>query len=461
MKWIASDASRRSFLRSVSGGFGALAYAALTARPAGAAPENPLAPRNLHFAAKAKRVLFLCMEGAPSHVDTFDHKPELAKRDGQPIGKGRVPTAKLMASPWKFARRGQSGLWISELFPELARQADKLCLINSMKTDVPAHPPAFIQMHTGISTSPRPSMGAWVLYGLGTGNANLPGYVTISPHLGNGGPRNFGSAFLPAALQATPIGSSRRPIANARIANLKNPLRSADDQEAQLDFLRTLDSAARKTDPGNPFLDGLKASHELAYRMQGELPPVIDLEKEASTTKSRYGIGERTTDNFGRQCLMARRLLEAGVRFVEVCHGGWDQHRNLEADHGRHARAVDRPIAGLLADLDARGMLADTLVIWGGEFGRTPYGQTDDGRDHNHQGYTTWFAGGGVKAGHVHGATDEFGMEAVESPVHVHDWHATILHLLGLDHKRLTFRHAGREMRLTDTKGNVVEAIVA
>jgi hypothetical protein len=461
MNWQASDASRRSFLRSVSGGFGALAYAALTARPVAAAPDNPLAPKKPHFAAKAKRVLFLCMEGAPSHVDTFDYKPELAKRDGQPIGKGRVATAKLMASPWKFEKRGQSGLWISDLFPELAKQADRLCLINSMKTDVPAHPPAYIQMHTGISTAPRPSMGAWVLYGLGTENANLPGYVTICPHMGNGGPRNFGSAFLPASMQATPIGTSRTPIASARIANLKNPVRTTTDQEAQLDFLRTLDKSAQKTDPGNPFLDGLMASHELAYRMQGELPPVIDLARESAATKTLYGIGERSTDDFGRQCLMARRLLEAGVRFVEVCHGGWDQHRNLKDDHAKHALAVDKPIAGLLADLQAKGLLKDTLVIWAGEFGRTPYAQGGDGRDHNHLGFTTWFAGGGAKAGFAHGSTDDFGLESVVNPVHIHDWHATILHLLGLDHEKLTHRYAGRDMRLTEVKGNVVTDILA
>jgi hypothetical protein len=461
MNWLASDASRRSFLRSTSAGFGALAYAALSARPGRAAPDTLLSPRKPHFAAKAKRVIFLCMEGAPSHVDTFDYKPELAKRDGQPIGKGKVAAGKLLASPWKFDKRGQSGLWISDLFPELAKQADRLCLINSMQTDIPAHPPAYIQMHTGISTSPRPSMGAWVLYGLGSENANLPGYVTISPHSGNGGPRNFGSAFLPAALQATPIGRSRVPVANARIANLKNPLRTTTDLEAQLDFLRTLNSAAQKTDPSNPFLDGLMASHELAYRMQGELPPVIDLNRESAATKALYGVGERATDDFSRQCLMARRLLEAGVRFVEVCHGGWDQHRNLKEDHGKHAAATDKPIAGLLADLEAKGMLKDTLVIWAGEFGRTPYAQGGDGRDHNHTGYTTWFAGGGAKQGFAHGKTDEFGYEAVEGKVHIHDWHATILHLLGLEHEKLTFRYAGRDMRLTDVKGNVVKDVLA
>jgi uncharacterized protein (DUF1501 family) len=330
-----------------------------------------------------------------------------------------------------------------------------------MQTDIPAHPPAYIQMHTGISTSPRPSMGAWVLNGLGTENANLPGYIAISPHQGNGGPRNYGSAFLPAALQATPIGSSRTPVANARIANLKNPVRTTEEQERQLDFLRTLNIAAQKTDPANPFLDGLMASHELAYRMQGELPPVIDLTRESAVTKTLYGIGEKATDDFGRQCLMARRLLEAEVRFVEVCHGGWDQHRNLKEDHGKHATATDKPIAGLLQDLEAKGLLRDTLVIWAGEFGRTPYAQQGDGRDHNHTGYTTWFAGGGAKSGFAYGKTDEFGYEAVEGKVHIHDWHATILHLLGLDHEMLTFRYAGRDMRLTDVKGNVVKGIIA
>jgi len=316
-------------------------------------------------------------------------------------------------------------------------------------------------MHTGISTAPRPSMGAWVLYGLGTENAKLPGYVTICPHIGNGGPRNFGSALLPAGLQATPIGSRRVPVANARIANLKNPVRTTADQEAQLDFQRTLDSTAQKTDPGNPFLDGLMASHELAYRMQGEPPPVIDLTRESATTKTLYGICDKATDNFGRQCLMARRLLESGVRFVEVCHGGWDQHRNLKEDHAKHALAVDKPIAGLLRDLKERGMLQDTLVLWGGEFGRTPYAQNGDGRDHNNKGFTMWMAGGGVKGGLAHGKTDDYGYEAVEGKVHIHDWHATILHLLGLDHEKLTFRYAGRDMRLTDVKGTVVKEILA
>jgi hypothetical protein len=402
----------------------------------------------------------LSMEGGPSHVDSFDYKPELAKRGGQAIGKGKVPGGRLMPSPWEFRRGGESGLWISDLYPELRKHADKLCLIHGMQTDIPAHPPAFLQMHTGISTAPRPSMGAWVLYGLGTQNANLPGYVTLNPPANNGGSANYGSAFLPAAYQGTKIGANRLPIARAQVANLKSP-RSAPAQEEQLAFVRSLNASAAERDRNNPVVEGLAEAHELAYRMQRELPPVIDLGRESAAVLALYGVGSPETDDFGRQCLMARRLLEAGVRFVEVCHGGWDQHRNLKEDHAKHAAATDKPIAGLLSDLAGRGLLKDTLVLWGGEFGRTPYAQVEDGRDHNHTGYTTWMAGGGVRAGFRYGATDEFGYEAVEDKVHIHDWHATILHLLGLDHERLTFRFAGRDMRLTEVKGRVQQGILA
>lgn len=452
-----SMTNRRSFLRSVSYGFGAVAYTAMM-RQVSFAAESPLAVKAPHFEPRAKRVLMLTMEGAPSHVDSFDYKPELAKRDGQSIGKGKVPNGKLMQSPWEFRQHGESGLWISDLFSEIRQHADKLCVINSMQTDIPAHPPAFIQLHTGISTSPRPSMGAWVLYGLGTENENLPGFVTISPPAGVGGSTNYGSAFLPASYQGTKIGTNRQAIARAQVANLKSP-RSQATQEEQLAFIQSLNASAQQRDQNNPFLEGLTEAHELAYRMQGELPPVIDLSQESSETQALYGIGPTETDDFGRQCLMARRLLEAGVRFVEVCHGGWDQHRNLKEDHGKHAGATDKPIAGLLRDLAERGLLKDTLVLWGGEFGRTPYAQIADGRDHNHTGFTTWMAGGGAKGGLRYGATDDFGYEAVENKMHVHDWHATILHLLGLDHERLTYRFAGRDMRLTDVKGMVHEEI--
>ena len=453
--------SRREWLQNTSAGFGYLALSALATQRALADNAAPLAPKQPHFTAKAKRVLFLCMDGGPSHVDSFDYKPELAKYAGKAIGKGKVPTGKLMAPVWEFKQRGQSGLWISELFPKIATHADKLCLIRSMKTDVPNHPPAFLQMHCGIPTAPRPSMGAWITYGLGTANENLPGFVTLSPNPGNGGPANYGSSFLPAIYQGTRIGNGRAPIAQAKISNLAHPQLARPEQRAQLDFVQQLNKAAQQRQPENAAIEGLIESHELAFRMQDALPSVLDIESESDTVKKLYGIGESTTDDFGRQCLMARRMLEAGVRFVEVNHGGWDQHRNLTEDHGKHAAAVDGPIAGLLTDLEGRGLLKDTLVIFAGEFGRTPYAQIEDGRDHNHTGYTTWFAGAGVKPGHSHGETDEFGYESVIDPVHIHDWHATILHLLGLEHTKLTYRYAGRDMRLTEVKGNVVKGIIA
>jgi hypothetical protein len=410
------------------------------------------------------------MEGAPSHVDTFDYKPQLANRDGQNMPNART-FARLLASPWKFSQHGQSGLWMSELFPELAKRADELCLLRGMHTDVPAHPQAFLQMHTGIFQFKRPSMGAWAFYGLGTENENLPGFVTISPPLQNGGPANYGSAFLPAICQGTPIGMGFRPFAGlpgpagrgggASVSNINNPNQSPASQRMQLDFIQSLNRAALDRDPHHEGIEGAIGSFELAFRMQKDLPKLMDLANESAATKALYGVGEQSTDNFGRQCLVARRLVEAGVRFVEVTSGQWDHHRDLKNALGNKALSVDKPIAGLLADLSARGLLKDTLVLWGGEFGRTPYAQGGDGRDHNHRGFTTWMAGGGVKGGFSHGATDEFGYEAVDGKVHIHDWHATILHLLGLDHERLTYRYAGRDMRLTDVKGIVVKEIVA
>lgn len=451
--------SRRHWLQRTSAGFGWLAFSAILAERTQAA-GNPPAPKQPHFSSRAKRVLFLCMDGGPSHVDCFDYKPELIKRAGEQIGRGNVPTGRLMPPVWEFRQHGLSGLWISDLFPNLARHADKLCLIRSMQTDVPNHPPAFLQMHCGIPTAPRPSLGAWVTYGLGTLNDNLPGFITISPTRTNGGPANYGSSFLPAICQGTPIGSNLAPVAQAQIKNITNPRLTPSQQRTELDFVQQLNRVSAERDSETAAIDGLIESHELAFRMQGALPPVMELENEPPSTRRLYGLDNPTTENFGRQCLMARRLLEAGVRFVEVCHSGWDQHLNLKADHGKHAAATDLPIAGLLTDLEGRGLLKDTLVIWAGEFGRTPYAQTADGRDHNHRGFTTWMAGGGVQPGFAYGATDEFGYEAVENPVHIHDWHATILHLLGLDHEQLTFRYAGRDMRLTDTKGHVVKGIL-
>jgi hypothetical protein len=340
-----------------------------------------------------------------------------------------------------------------------------------MHTDVPAHPQAFVQLHTGMFQFKRPSLGAWTLYGLGTENENLPGFVTISPTGGNGGSVNYSSAFLPAICQGTPVrvgnrfgpqgGPPGRPDGSGGVSNIANPNQSNTAQRLQLDFVQSLNREALERDKVNPGVEGAIESFELAFRMQKDLPKLMDLASETAATKKLYGIDETNTDNFGKQCLLARRLVEAGVRFVEVTSGGWDHHRDLKNALGRTTTATDKPIAGLLADLKARGMLKDTLVIWGGEFGRTPYGQGGDGRDHNHRGFTTWFAGGGVKGGTAYGKTDEYGYEAVADKMHIHDWHATILHLLGLDHEKLTFRYAGREMRLTDVKGIVAKGVVA
>jgi Protein of unknown function (DUF1501) len=454
--------TRRVALKSAACGFGYLAFAGLATQAADK-EKGPLAPKKPHFAAKAKRVIFLCMEGAPSHVDTFDHKPKLTADDGKPFSGSRFGGGKLLASPWKFQQSGKSGLWISELYPELAKHADELCVINSMHTDVPAHPQAFQHLHTGSFQFKRPSLGAWTLYGLGTDNENLPGFVTISPPINNGGPTNYGSGFLPAVYQGTPIGGGGFGPRGGQmtVSNIRNPRQTSTAQRSQLDFIQSLNRSALERDPANPAIEGAIESFELAFRMQKDLPKLMDISSESKETQALYGIGEQNTERFGRQCLLARRLVEAGVRFVEITSNGWDHHRNLKDALANTTRATDKPIAGLIADLKSRGLLKDTLVIWGGEFGRTPYGQGGDGRDHNHKGFTTWMAGGGTKGGTAVGKTDDYGYEAVESKVHIHDFHATILHLLGMDHEKLTFRHAGRDFRLTDVKGNVVKEVLA
>jgi hypothetical protein len=460
--------SRRAVLKSTGVGFGYIAFAGLSTWAA--EKENPLTPKKTHFPARARRVIFLCMEGAPSHVDTFDYKPKLTEDNGKPSRGGRGFGGKLLASPWKFNQSGESGLWISEVFPELAKLADDLCLLRGMHTDVPAHSQAFLQMHTGLFQFKRPSMGAWAYYGLGTENENLPGFITISPPFQNGGPANYGSAFLPAVYQGTPIrtgfgggpgGPGRGGAGGAGVSNIRNPNQTPDDQRVQLDFIQSLNRGALEREPHNPGVEGAIESFELAFRMQKDLPKVMDITNESAATKAMYGIGEQTTETFGRQCLLARRFVEAGVRFVEITSNGWDHHQNLKTALGNKAQSIDKPIAGLLRDLKGRGLLEDTLVLWGGEFGRTPYAQGTDGRDHNSRGFTTWMAGGGVKGGLSYGSTDEYGAESVEGKVHIHDWHATILHLLGLDHEKLTYRYAGRDMRLTDVKGNVVRSILA
>jgi hypothetical protein len=466
---ITKRISRRDMLKSASVGFGYLAFAGLSTMAA--EKDNPLAPKKTHFPGKAKHVIFLCMEGAPSHVDTFDYKPKLTEDNGKSMRGARGFGGRLLASPWQFNQHGESGLWISDVFPELAKQADDLCLLRGMHTDVPAHSQAFLQLHTGIFQFKRPSMGAWAYYGLGTENENLPGFVTISPPLQNGGPANYGSAFLPAVYQGTPIrtgfgGGPGGPPGGpggggGGVSNIRNPRQTTDAQRMQLDLIQSLNREALEREPQHPGIDGAIESFELAFRMQKDLPKVMDIANESAATRALYGIGTQATENFGRQCLIARRLVEAGVRFVEITSGQWDHHNNLKAALGNKALSIDKPIAGLLKDLKARGLLEETLILWGGEFGRTPYAQGTDGRDHNSRGFTTWMAGGGVKGGFSYGRTDDYGAEAVEDKVHIHDWHATILHLLGLDHQKLTYRYAGRDMRLTDVKGNVVKAVVA
>jgi hypothetical protein len=463
MSEYAQRMSRRKLLKSVSSGFGYVAFAGLSTMATAAdrgRGVSPLASRPPHFPAKAKRVIFLCMHGAPSHVDTFDYKPRLSADTGKPSPVGRLAGAKLLGSPWSFSQHGQSGQWISELFPTIATHADELCVIKSMHTDLPAHPQSYLIMHTGSSQFVRPSLGAWTLYGLGTENENLPGFIALKPVARNGGPQNYGSAFLPAIYQGTRIGNEVIPITNTQLGNIKNPRLDVATQRLQLDLVQSMNRELLEREKVHPGVDGIIESYELAFRMQGSIPTVMDISKESDATKKLYGIDEEKTADFGQQCLLARRFVEAGVRFVELSYGDWDQHRNLKADHAKHALAVDKPIAGLLTDLRERGLLNETLVIWGGEFGRTPHAQNGDGRDHNNKGYSIWMAGGGAKPGYVYGRTDDHGYEAVENPVHVHDWHATILHLLGLDHEKLTYRYAGREMRLTDVKGRVVRGVI-
>jgi len=467
----ASQGSRRQWLRHSANGFGLLAFSALAAEAdERAVVAGPLAPKAPHFSPRAKRVIFLCMQGGPSHVDTFDHKPKLVADAGNaaPAVAGRGGRATLMAPRWEFSRRGASGLWVSSLFDEVARHADSLCVINSMATDLPAHPQAFAQLHTGTAQFVRPSLGAWTLYGLGTENRNLPGFIVINPPVAAA--RAFGSAFLPAVYQATRVGGGRGPgFAGPRgggaptsVANIESPLLDRAAQRDQVDFIQRLNASRLALDGGaSPDTEGVIESYELAFRMQDEVPKVMDIAGETQATLDRYGVGADDTDTFGRQCLMARRLAEAGVRFVQVTHGNWDHHFNLGTALANTARQVDRPIAGLLGDLADRGLLDDTLVIWGGEFGRTPHSQGADGRDHNNKGFTLWMAGGGVKGGMVHGATDDHGYEAVDKRMHIHDWHATLLHLLGLDHERLTYPYAGRDFRLTDVHGTVHREILA
>jgi hypothetical protein len=432
--------------------------------------SNPLASRAPHFPARAKRVIFLFMHGGPSHVDTFDYKPELIKHHGQPLPfeKPRIQfaqTGNLLRSPWKFRRYGQCGAWVSDLFPNVGRCVDDITFIRSIHGSNEAHGGALLKMHTGSDTFVRPSMGAWISYGLGSENDSLPSFITISPTLGHGGVRNFGSAFLPPIHQATRIGSAKKRKAeeDSIVPNLTNPDIPAELQALQLNFAKDLDQLKRPAphSMADADLDARIESFELAFRMQTEAPEVLEIDSESESTLKLYGIDGGPTDSFGRQCLLARRLSESGVRFVQSSHAYWDQHSDLKEQHGTLAEQVDRPIAGLLTDLKQRGLLDETLLIWGAEFGRTPTAQGDNGRDHNPHAFTYWMAGGGVKAGFSHGESDEFGFYSTKDKVHVHDLHATILHLLGLDHERLTYRYGGRDFRLTDVEGSVVDQIFA
>ncbi|MGI8980974.1 MAG: DUF1501 domain-containing protein [Pirellulaceae bacterium] len=462
--------TRREMLRVSGAGFGSLALAAMLGQQSTAdtSKPNPLASKPPHFAPKAKRVIFLFMHGGPSQVDTFDYKPLLTRDNGKPLpfDKPRVvssQTGNLLASPWKFQQYGQSGAWVSDLFPHVGRYADDLCIINGMWGSNSRHGAALLELHTGSDTFVRPSMGSWINYGLGTENENLPGFITVCPTLTHGGVNAYSSAFLPAIYQGTPLGNASIPADKAAIPFIKNADNLPRDlQRMELDLVRELNQDHLSKSGADSALEARINSFELAFQMQAAAPELQSIADESPQTLKMYGIDGGPTQNFGRQCLMARRFAERGVRFVQVSHSyKWDQHGNLKAEHGRNALEVDQPIAALLTDLKQRGLLEDTLVLWGGEFGRTPVAQGGDGRDHNPQGYTMWLAGGGIKPGIRWGATDDYGYYAVEDKMHLHDLHATMLHLLGLDHLRLTYKYAGRDFRLTDVAGEVVREILA
>ena len=467
--------SRREMLKTTACGFGSLALAGLCGQ-AGAASHgmaNLLSRRSM-FAPRAKRVIFIFMAGGPSHVDTYDFKPELIRNHEKEIDFtgvrfgtfGKKSKRKLMKPLWDFRQYGQCGQHVSELFPHTAQFVDDLCFIKSMQTEGVAHGPSTLFMHTGATNLVRPSVGSWVTYGLGTENQNLPGFVTLQPSASKGGPRNYSSAFLPAIHQGTAIGKAGQPASEATLRNTVNASLSRSAQERNFQFLQRLNRVQLASRARDDQLDAIVESYELAWRMQMNAPGVFNISGESESVRERYGIGSKATDDFGRQCLMGRRLAEAGVRFIQLNYADesanprWDQHSNMPL-HMNHARATDKPVAGLLADLEERGLLEETLVWWGGEFGRTPFSQSGDGRDHNPRGFTTWLAGAGVKPGFSYGSTDEIGDTAVENPVHMHDLHATILHILGMDHEKLTHRHAGRDFRLTDVHGSVVHEILS
>ena len=470
--------TRRSWLRTSGCGFGSLALGSLLAEQSVQAESSAgasLVEQQPMFPARAKRVIFIFMQGGPSQVDSFDNKPELTARDGKTIDFtgvrfgtfGQVSQRTLMKPLWRFRQYGDCGQHVSELFPEIAQHVDDLCFLKGMHTEGVAHGPSTLFLHTGATSLVRPSFGSWLMYGLGTENQNLPGFVQLQPSDTKGGPRNYASGFLPSVYQGTAIGRANRPVQQMTIDHIRNPQLTAEQTQERFLLTQQLNHAQlKRRDDADNRLEAVIRSYELAWRMQLTAPTVLDLTRETQATQQMYGIGEQPTDAFGLQCLMARRLSESGVRFVQVNYADespnprWDQHSNMPK-HMDHARATDKPVAGLLADLKQRGLLEDTLVWWGGEFGRTPFSQSNNGRDHNPRGFTVFLAGGGVKKGFSYGATDEIGHEAVEGKVHMHDLHATVLHALGIDHERLTYRHAGRDFRLTDVYGRVVDEIFA
>ena len=449
--------SRRQALRTASAGFGYLALAgmlggAAPARAAAAAPGGLLAPKAPHFPPKAKRIIFLFMQGATSQMDTWDYKPKLQADDGK-VGPGG---GTLVASKFKFAQHGQTGTWVSELYPHVAKHVDKLCFIRGLHTDTPAHPEAVMQLHTGtaIVSLTRPSMGAWLLYGLGSENQDLPGYITVNPPPNFGGVANYGSAFLPAHFQGTRINDA------GYLPNLKAQL-PPGLQRRQIDLIQAMNRDLKQAPNAPDQLDGVIESYELAFKMQGKVPELLDISKEPAHVQEAYGVKPGPAGSFARQCLMARRLSEAGVRFVEICQPGWDHHNNLHKGLIANSAATDQPTAALLADLEQRGLMDETLVLFGSEFGRLPTAQGPDGRDHNITGFPMWLAGAGVKPGFSFGATDEYGLHAVDGRMHTSDLHATLLALMGLNHEELTYRYAGRDFRLTDVAGVVAKEIMA
>ena len=460
--------SRRALLRQMGAGFGSLALSALLADQSYGAGTDPLAVRPPHFAPRAKRVIMLFMFGGPSHIDTFDPKPVLNRDSGKPLpfAKPRVISfprrgGNLIGSPFEFKQHGQSGAWVSELFPNIAGIVDDLTIIRSMHCSNPRHGGAVLEWHTGSDTFIRPAMGSWLTYGLGSENQNLPGYITMCQALAEGGSNNYGSAFLPAAHQGTPLGHGNVKAKEAVFPFIGDGAARAERQRRELAMLREVSERHLERIGPESELESRIATFELAFRMQTEAPEVQDISKETGATRRLYGLDDPATEDFGRQCLMARRFSERGVRFVQCNSNGWDHHSRLKKNMIKMAGGVDKPIAGLIQDLKGRGLLDETLVIWGGEFGRTPTAENEDGRDHNPHGFTMWLAGGGMKPGLVYGRTDEYGYYSVENKVHFHDLHATILHQLGLDHKKLTYRYAGRDFRLTDVHGEVVRPLLA